>query len=148
VELLSSGGQLQANKELLRRFVEAINKNNLDLFDELCSPNYVWHGEASPTNRNDVVGLTNFKKAVAEFTNAMPDLKVVIEDIVAEGDRVAVRYTESGTHTGASFCGMPPRGTRIVWSAVDIYRVEKGKLAEEWFAEDSLGVWKQLGIIK
>jgi steroid delta-isomerase-like uncharacterized protein len=127
---------------------EAINKNNLDLFDELCSPNYVWHGEASPTNRNDVVGIANFKKAVAEFTNAMPDLKVVIEDIVAEGDRVAARYTESGTHTGAKFVGLPPTGKHVVWSAISIYRVENGKLAEEWFDEDALGIWKQLGIIK
>jgi predicted ester cyclase len=72
----------------------------------------------------------------------------VIEGIVAERDRVAARYTESGIHTAATFVGLPPRGKHIVWSAVSIYRVEKGKLAEEWFDEDALGIWKQLGIVK
>ena len=140
--------QLEANKNLLRRFVDAINKKQFDLFDQLCSPNYVWHGIGSPNIREDVRGIQNFKKAVAEFTNAMPDLKVIIEDLVAEGDRVAVRFEEIGTHTGAPFAGIPPAGKRVVWRAVDIYRVENGKLAEEWFVDDSLGMLKQLGVIK
>jgi len=140
--------QLEANKNLLRRFVDAINKKQLDLLDELCSPNYVWHGIGSPNIREDVRGIQNFKKAVAEFTTAMPDLKVIIEDLVAERDRVAVRYTEIGTHTGATFAGIPPTGKRVEWTAVDIYRVENGKLAEEWFVDDSLGILKQLGAIK
>jgi steroid delta-isomerase-like uncharacterized protein len=140
--------QLEANKNLLRRFVDAINKKQLDLLDELCSPNYVWHGIGSPNIREDVHGIKKFKEAVAEFTKAMPDLKVIIEDLVAERDRVGVRYTEIGTHTGAPFAGIPPTGKRVEWTAVDIYRVENGKLAEEWFVDDSLGILKQLGAIK
>jgi len=105
--------QLEANKELVRRFVEAINKKDFIKFDELCAPNYIWHGEGgAPTIREPVRGLENFKKAVADFTNALPDLKVMIEDLVAEGDRVAVRYKEIGTHTGAPFAGIPRLGLR------------------------------------
>jgi steroid delta-isomerase-like uncharacterized protein len=144
---LSSKEQLENNKKLLRRFMKAINEKNFDLFDELCSPDYVWHGQASPTIREDVRGLENFKKAVMEFTTAMPDLKVVIEDIIAEGDRVAVRFTESGTHTGGTFAGIPPTGKKVIWTGIGIYRIENGKLTEEWFAEDAFGIMKQLGAI-
>jgi len=137
------------NKKLVRRFMEdALNKKNLSLLKELCAPNYTWHGEASPTSRNDVIGLEAFTRSVAEFTDAMPDLRIAIEDMIAEGDRIAVRYTESGTHTGATFLGLPPTGKYLAWSVISIFRVENGKLAEEWFNEDALGVWKQLGLLK
>ena len=138
---------LEKNKELLRRFMEAINERNLDLFDELCGENYVWHGEAGPTELNEVRGRDNFKKAVAEFTDAMPDLKITIHDMLAEGDKVAIRLTESGTHTGAEFAGVPPTGNRITWTCIGIYRIENGRLVEEWFNEDSLGIKQQLGVL-
>ena len=98
--------------------------------------------------RKIFVGLENFKEAVADFTKAFPDLKIEIQDMVAEGDRVAVRFTHRGTHTGATFAGIPPTGKRVVWTCNGIYRVAKGKLVEEWFNEDSLAMMKQLGAIK
>jgi steroid delta-isomerase-like uncharacterized protein len=146
--MASNDKALENNKKLLRRFMEAINQRRLDLFDELCGENYIWHGEAGPTALNEVRGRENFKKAVAEFTDAMPDLKVTIHDMVAEGDKVAIRITESGTHTGADFAGVPPTGKRITWDCIGIYRIENGRLVEEWFNEDSLSIKQQLGIIK
>jgi steroid delta-isomerase-like uncharacterized protein len=138
---------LENNKELLRRFMRAINEKRLDLFDELCGEDYIWHGEAGPTALNEVRGRENFKKAVAEFTDALPDLEVIIEDMVAEGDKVAVRITERGTHTGADFAGVQAAGKPVSWTCIGIYRVAQGRLVEEWFNEDSLGIMKQLGAL-
>ena len=103
----SKSNDLEFNKSLVRRFlVDAVSTGNLDMFDELCGEDYVWHGEAGPTEKNEVRGLNNFKKAVADFTEALPDLKIEIHDMVAEGDKVAVRFTERGTHRGAPFAGV------------------------------------------
>jgi predicted ester cyclase len=146
--MTGQNNNLEFNKSLVRRFLEeAVSTANLDLFDEICGPDYVWHGEAGPTEKNEVRGLDNFKEAVAEFTKALPDLKVEIQDMIAEGDKVAVRFTERGTHTGAPFAGISPSGKRVVWTCIGIYRVANGKLVEEWFNEDSLAIMKQLGAL-
>lgn len=145
--MAQNNDSLEKNKELLRRFMEAITEKNLDLFDDLCGENYIWHGEAGPTEKNEVRGRENFKQAVEEFTDAMPDLQITIHEMIAEGDKVAVRLTESGTHTGADFAGVPPTGNRITWTCIGIYRVENGRLVEEWFNEDSLGIKQQLGVL-
>ena len=141
---------LEFNKNLVRRFLmEAVRAGNMHLFDELCGPDYVWHGEAGPTEKNEVRGLENFKEAVADFLNAMPDLRVVeIQDMIAEGDKVAVRFYERGTHTGAPLAGVSPSGNTVTWTCIGIYRIANGKLVEEWFNEDSLAIWRQIGKIK
>ena len=139
---------LEKNKELMRRFFQAINDKNLDLFDELCGEDYIWHGETGPTELNEVKGRDNFKKAVAEFTDALPDLNITLFDFIAEGDKVVVRFKEVGTHTGAPFAGIPPTGKQITWTGIGIYRIDNGRLVEEWFNEDSLGILKQLGAIR
>lgn len=145
--MVKKSNSLEKNKELLRRFMDAINKKRLDLFDELCGEDYIWHGEAGPTALNEVRGRENFKNAVAEFTDALPDLHIDIKDMIAEGDKVAIRITESGTHTGAEFAGVSPTGKRITWGCIGVYRVINGKIVEEWFNEDSLGIMKQLGAL-
>ena len=106
---------LEFNKSLVRRFLEvAVSKPDFDLFDELCGADYVWHGDAGPTEKNEVRGLENFKEAVADFTKALPDLKVTIEDMIAADDKVVVRIRERGTHTGAPFAGIQPSGKKVV----------------------------------
>ena len=137
---------LEFNKSLVRRFLEvAVTKPDFDLFDELCGTDYVWHGDAGPTEKNEVRGLENFKEAVADFTKALPDLKVTIEDIMAADDKVIVRIRERGTHTGAPFAGIQPSGNTVEWACIGIYRIEDRKIVEEWFNEDSLGILRQLG---
>ncbi|UCB44697.1 MAG: ester cyclase [Spirochaetota bacterium] len=138
---------LEKNKELLRRFFKAINDKNLDLFDELCGEDYIWHGESGPTELNEVRGRDNFKKAVAEFTDAMPDLDITLHDLIAEGDKVVVRFEENGTHTGAPFAGIPAAGNKVNWTGIGIYRFANGRIVEEWFSEDSLGILKQIGAL-
>jgi predicted ester cyclase len=143
-------GSLEKNKELLRKFFKAFEEKKLHLLDELCGKDYTGHWESwgyGPDATEEVRGLENFKKAAGAFIEAMPDLCIVIEDLIAEGDKVVCRWKEMGTHTGAEFAGVPPTGKRIVWKAIGIYRIAKGKLAEEWLNEDSLGILKQLEAI-
>jgi len=122
------------NKKLVRRFMEAINMKDFDLFDELCDRDYVWHiyvwhSRASTIAHTEVSGLQNFKKAVSEFHTSNPDLQVSIEDMIADEDRVAVRYSL----TSAGACSGRERPVR---TAVSIYRIENGKLAEEWLLDE------------
>jgi len=146
--MTANRNELETNKEIVRRFLEDIySTGKLERIGEVCGDDYTWHGEAGPTDKADVHGLEKFREAVAEFKIAMPDATVKIHDMVAEGDRVAVRFTETGTHSGADFAGVPPTGKRIEWSGIGLYRIAGGKLVEEWFNEDSLSIMKQLGAI-
>ena len=141
---------LEKNKELFRKFFKAIEEKNFNLLDELCSKDYIGHWEcwgSGPDGLNEVRGLENFKKAAGGFTDALPDLRIVIEELIAEGDKVVCRFKEMGTHTGAEFAGVPPTGKRIEWTAMVMYRIADGKIVEEWLNEDSLGILKQLGAI-
>jgi steroid delta-isomerase-like uncharacterized protein len=134
-------------ERLVRRFFEvAINGHDLDLFDELCSPDYIWHGGSDPGAIGDVHGLARFKAAVATFFTAFPDLEATILDTVATKDKVVVRFVERGTHEG-TFVGVPATGRPIEFHGIGIYRVADGKLVEEWFIDDSRAIFEQIGAI-
>jgi steroid delta-isomerase-like uncharacterized protein len=134
-------------ERIVRRFFdEAINGHDLDLFDELCAPDYIWHGGSDPGAIGDVHGIERFKAAVATFFDAFPDLEATILDTVVGGDKVAVRFVERGTHRG-TFVGFPGTGKPIEFYGIGIYRVEDGKLAEEWFIDDSRAIFEQIGAI-
>jgi steroid delta-isomerase-like uncharacterized protein len=135
-----------AEKLVRRFFEEAINGHDLDLFDELCSPDYVWHGGSDPGAIGDVHGLDRFKAAVGTFFTAFPDLEVTILDTVAADDKVVVRFVERGTHEG-TFVGVPATGRPVAFNGIGIYRVAGGKLAEEWFIDDSRAIFEQIGAI-
>lgn len=126
--------QSDTNKRLLQRFMDAINRKDFDLFDELCDQDYVWHiyvwhARASTIAHTEVSGLENFKKAVSEFHTSNPDPETSIEDMIAEKNRVAVRYSLIGTNT----C---PDRERPVRTAVSIYRIADGRIAEEWLLDE------------
>jgi len=76
----------------------------------------------------------------------MPDLRVVVEDMIAEGDKVAVRYTLEGTHEGELF-GVSPTGQRLSIKSISVERVSDGKIIEHWRVTDSLDMMQQLGAI-
>ena len=80
------------------------------------------------------------------FRSGMPDLRVVIEDMIAEGDKVATRYTLEGTHEGELF-GVPPTGQRLSIKSISVERVSDGKIQEHWRITDSLDMIQQLGVI-
>jgi steroid delta-isomerase-like uncharacterized protein len=130
------------NKAIVRRFEKVFNEKRLDLADEFVSPDYIHHGGlAEPAS-----GLEASKQRWAMFFAAIPDLCSAVEDVVAEGDKVAVRWMAEGTH-GGDLAGMPPTGKRFRTSGISIYRLAGGKVAEQWENFDVLGMMQQLGVI-
>jgi steroid delta-isomerase-like uncharacterized protein len=134
------------NKATVRRyFEEVLNQGNLALADELNAPNWVYHDPVVP----DVRTLEDYKQWFTEIRNAFPDFHVTIEDSVAEGDNVAVRYTWRGTNTGEIVRPMPlpATGKQVTATGMSIVRFAGGKGAEVWNQTDSLGLFQQLGLI-
>ena len=130
---------LEENKAIVRRFVEAYNRRNLDLFDDLLAPDYVDH--------TSKVGVEGLKQLMNMAFKAFPDLHETIEDIIAEGDKVWVRITFTGTNTG-EWLGFAPTGKKVTSKNVDTYRIVNGKLAEYWNVTDASDFNRQLGIIE
>jgi len=134
----------EANKAIVRRIYEEIfNKRNLALVDELTAPDSINH-EAPPGVAP--TGPEGIKQVVQMLTSAFPDHHMTIEDMVAEGDKVVVRTTFSGTHQGA-FMGIPPTSKRFSQSQIHIVRVVDGKVTEHQAVRDDLGMMQQLGVI-
>ncbi len=130
-------------KALVRKeFAEVWNQGNLDAVDTLFAPDYLGHDSGSP---EPVRGREALKRFVAEQRAALPDLQARIEDLVAEGDRVVVRWTTSGSQRG-ELLGVPPTGKQIVMTGISILRVAGGQIAEEWTAWDALAVLRTLGV--
>jgi predicted ester cyclase len=91
-------------------------------------------------------GAEGVKLFFTGLRNAFPDLHVTIEDIVAEGDKFAIRTTWTGTHKGELF-GIPPTTRHATWSSIEMVRIIAGKAVEHWGVEDQLGLLQQLGVI-
>jgi predicted ester cyclase len=129
------------NKVLVRRFYSE-GVHNPRLFDELLSSTYVLHFPGSAA----IAGIEQAKQMMVAYTSAFPDLQLITEDIVAEGDRVAIRNIWQGTHHG-SFQGIAPTGKRVAFTGTDFFRLAEGKIAEQWADLDALGMMRQLGVI-
>lgn len=129
------------NKEAVRRTVEeAINKGELDVIDEVMDAGYVYH-----VPDNEVVGPDGFKLYVSMMRAALPDLKMTIEDMVAEGNTVASRFIIRGTHHG-HFMGVAPTGKKVEISEAVFIRFKNGKEVEAWPYTDTLSIYQQLGV--
>lgn len=131
------------NKLLVQNVVDVFNRGDLDAVDRLFAPDYVDH---DPSRAGAQPGSEGVKQAWAALRAAFPDLRVTIEDVVAEGDNVAVRSTSRGTHHG-ELMGISPTGKSVTIAVIDINRIVDGKLAERWAATDTLSVLQQLGAI-
>lgn len=134
---------IEANKALIRAvFEEVWNRGDVDRIDELFAAGYVRHGlppDADP-------GIAGEKQHRADFREAFPDLVITAEDMVAEGDRVAVRYTWRGTYQGA-WPGIPQAGIPVTVTGIASHRVVAGKVTDLWVVGDELGLMRQLGAI-
>ena len=131
---------VEENKAIIRRAVEeGWNKGNLDVFDELVAIDAVHHDWKTH-------GLEAFKQAISADMTAFPDLQMTIEDMIAEGDKVAVRYTFRGTQKGETQ-DIPPTGKYVTVPGIFICRCAGGKIVEEWDIWDDLGPLQQLGAI-
>jgi len=131
-------------KALMRRWFEAANKGKMAfvvVFDELHAADIVIHGGAG----EEIYGLKNFKQFCMEWFSAFPDLHFTIDDMVVEGDRVAVRSKWTGTHIG-ELEGIPPTNKKVTVWEIEIDRIAGGKIAEIWTRYDTQGVMQQLGL--
>ncbi len=132
---------LEKNKAIVRRFIEEWNKRNFAALDELIAADYF-----DPSLQ--VRGLEAYKQLLTMLLKGFPDWHETIEDIIAEGDKVWVRYTATGTHTG-EYRGLAPTGKRVTETGVLIWRIVDGKIAEKESAVyDQLDFLKQLGVIE
>lgn len=133
---------MDQNKEVARRlYEEVLNQHRLELLDEMVKPDYIEHDPLPGQG----TGLDGAKDRFRMLIEGM-DPHFTIEDLIAEGDRVAVRWTNEGTNVG-EFLGIPATGRTYRVPGVDIYRVEDGKLAEHWHVVDMLGHMQQLGLL-
>jgi len=134
----------EENKAIVRQQEEELfTQGNLDAADEVYAPDYVGH---DPSNSEEVRGLEAAKRAASDYRQAFPDLRVTVEDLIAEGDRVAARLRFRGTHLG-ELDGIAPTGRRVDCTGIVISRIEEGKIAEDWANFDDLGMMRQLGLI-
>ena len=135
----------EENKALNRRFFEEFwDQKNLAVADELLAPNYVDHTPGSPPGLPP--GPEGFKQFASVFMTAFPDLRLTLEDQIAEGDTVVTRWTSYGTHTG-SLMGIPPTGKSITVTGITITRIPDGKATETWTNFDMLGLLQQIGVV-
>jgi steroid delta-isomerase-like uncharacterized protein len=134
----------EENEALVRRYFEEIWDNgNLELIDELFTTNFVRHGPVG-TEGGEVRGLEGFKDLVSSYRTGLPDLRIPIEDLIAEGDRVVSRWTAYGTHQG-ELLGNAPTGNQASVTGILVDRVSGGKIEEEWVAYDTLHFMQQIG---
>lgn len=130
------------NKEIAKRLYEEVfNQRRVTVLDELAVADYVEH-DPLPGQGTGLQGLKDRVNALIEGL----DPQFTIEDVIAEEDKVVVRWTNSGTHTGA-FLGIPPTGRSFSIAGIDVYRIEDGKLAEHWHVIDMYGQMVQLGLL-
>ena len=134
----------EQNKAIVRRLFEELwNKGNLSLADQLFTPNYTHHDSSSPDFGH---GPESERKRATLYRTAFPDLRLTIEDLIAEGDTVMARWSCHGTHKG-DLNGMAPTGKQVTISGVTIARLLNGKLAESHVNWDALGMMQQLGVV-
>lgn len=125
------------NKALVRRWIEeGFNRQNLAVVDELIAEQFSVNGQT--------IGRDGLRMSMSRHLMGFPDLRVTIDDILAEGSKVGVWYTAEGTHRG-EFEGIPATGKRVKWSGFDLLTVEHGKITQARFISDLFGLMTQLG---
>ena len=134
----------EENKAVVRRFLEGIfSQGNPDVVDELADPDFVVHDPSSEAGDVDAQGV---KESIAWSQNAFPELRVTIEDQVAEGDKVATRWRVSGTHQG-EMMGAAPTGNQVTFAGTQTDYLSGGKIVESWSNWDTLGMLGQIGAV-
>jgi len=129
------------NKAILREFIQVVwNEGRLDQASRYFAENVVDYGP------EPIVGLDAFTSLIGAFRLAAPDIEWSIDEMVAEGDLVVLRWTARGTHTG-SLMGIPPSGKRVVVTGFGMNRMVDGKTVEHWRSYDEHGMLEQIGAV-
>ena len=135
---------IEENKAIGHRYVEDLwNAENPDAFDELVAADFISHNSTLGEEALDREGL---KQAINDFQTALSGFKLIIEDMIAEGDKVAIRGVQRGTHA-SEIAGVPAIGKENTATWIVILRIEDSKVVERWVNWDERGFMKQLGAI-
>ena len=136
-------------KAIVRRFGEEIwHKGNLDALEEFIGSHYTRHTDTNPTSgpARDLHGIESIRHIVSMQRTAFPDLHFTEEDLLADGDKVVLRWTFRGTHTGP-LRGIAPTGKQVTITGINIYRLANGKIVERWANQDALSLMQQIGAL-
>jgi predicted ester cyclase len=130
-----------ASRRLLE---ETFNEGNLALADELIAQEAENHDPATPIELRGLRGPEQFKRTVAMYREAFPDVRMIVDDVISSGDKVVLRWHSEGTHRG-ELSGLAPTGARASVTGISIDRWQEGKVVEAWVEWDNLGLARQLG---
>ena len=134
---------IEENKAVVRRFFEELlSTDNFALADELLRSDFRFYFAGSP----DPMDLKQYKEFLVARRAAFPDRCFVVEEMIAEGDKVSARFTMHGVHQG-EFRGIPPSGTEVKMTGIDMIHLAEGKMVEDRVEVDQLGMMQQLGVI-
>jgi steroid delta-isomerase-like uncharacterized protein len=139
-DLLTQVSPVEANKALARSMWDAVSSGNLSALDNIYSSDYKRYLSATAAP----LTAAQQKARLTGLRTAFPDLTLTIEDMSAEGDRVSVRMTVTGTHQG-TFQGIAPTGKKVTIAAFEIVRIQNGKIAEHWGGPDTFDLLTQIG---
>jgi steroid delta-isomerase-like uncharacterized protein len=130
------------NKELIRSIEDAVNNRDSGAIADIYAEDFVFHREL-----DDLHGLDEFTDYLQALYDAFPDMTITIEEVIAEDDRAAVRYTGTGTHEHA-YKGVEPTGEEVRISGMRMVRIEDGKIVEAWGQTSNLSLLAQLGVVE
>ena len=134
----------EESKAIIRRLNDEVwNEGRLDVIDELVADGFVATVIGAP---EQIRGPEGFREFVGMYRKAFPDLRITIDEQLAEGETVVTRWTATGTHEG-DLMGMPATGKQATTAGININRISGGKLAEGWSLFDQLGLLQQLGAV-
>lgn len=132
----------EANKELVRRYLDAFNDRDRETMSELLADDVVEHGAYEKLR-----GVEDILSFLDAHFERFPDYTGTAKAMVAEDDEVVVRYSVRGTHTG-EYEDLEPTGHTVEWTGMAMYRVEDGEIGEIWLEEDRLGLLEQLEVVE
>ncbi len=136
----------EQDRALVRGYLEEMRtRGNLAWIDEHAAPDVAVYFPGMPEGIHGTEALQGLVSAVR---HAFPDLTVKVEDVVAEGDKLAVRWSSRGTQRGEWETGIAPTGRSVTWTGISIYRIADGKIREERLEEDLRGLEEQIGVVQ
>ena len=130
-------------KQIVKRLFEEPWKGNWDVIDEYVAPGYIGHDPAEP---EPIRGPAGVRANIEKYLTGFPGGGISVDDQIAEGDKVATRWTGRGTHMG-EIAGISPTGKEVTVSGLTLSRLENGMVVEEWTTWDTLGMLMQLGAV-
>jgi steroid delta-isomerase-like uncharacterized protein len=135
---------IEQHKAIARRWSEELwGQGNLAVADEIIAPDYIRHDPGDPFPAH---GPEDVKRIVTMLRAMLPDMRIVVEDMVAEGDKVVSRYSSTATDT-QGYMGQPPSGKVIHAVGIQLFRFAGNKIVESWAVRDDLGILRQLGLV-